>query len=131
MVTNKRKIIGIDFDGTVVTHNYPFVGNDIGAVPVLKKLIDSGCDLVLTTMRCDTDLDDAIKWFYDNKIKLSGIYKHETQEAWTKSPKCYCDILIDDCACGAPLKKDSKISSRKFIDWYKVEEILISEGYIK
>ena len=28
--------IAIDFDGTVVTHEYPKVGRDIGAVPVLK-----------------------------------------------------------------------------------------------
>ena len=32
-------IINLDFDGSVVTHAYPLVGKDIGAVPVLKKLI--------------------------------------------------------------------------------------------
>ena len=32
-------VIGIDFDGTCVTHEFPFVGIDIGAVPVLKELI--------------------------------------------------------------------------------------------
>lgn len=30
--------IAIDFDGTCVTHEYPRVGNNIGAVPVLKKI---------------------------------------------------------------------------------------------
>lgn len=30
--------IVIDFDGTCVTHEFPLVGKDIGAVPVLKKL---------------------------------------------------------------------------------------------
>jgi hypothetical protein len=29
-------IIAVDFDGTCVTHEYPKVGRDIGAVPVLK-----------------------------------------------------------------------------------------------
>ena len=28
----------IDFDGSVVTHAFPHVGKDIGAVPVLKKV---------------------------------------------------------------------------------------------
>ena len=29
-------IIGIDFDGTCVSHEFPLVGNDIGSVSVLK-----------------------------------------------------------------------------------------------
>jgi len=44
-------IVCIDFDGTCVTHDYPRVGKDIGAVSVLKKLVESGCQLVLFTMR--------------------------------------------------------------------------------
>jgi len=30
--------IVIDFDGTCVTHDFPRVGKDIGAEPVLRKL---------------------------------------------------------------------------------------------
>lgn len=32
-------IIAVDFDGTCVTHEFPRVGKDIGAVPVLKELV--------------------------------------------------------------------------------------------
>ena len=32
-------VIALDFDGTVVTHEYPYIGEDIGAVPVLKELV--------------------------------------------------------------------------------------------
>jgi hypothetical protein len=46
-------IIGIDFDGTVVTHDFPKIGKDIGAVPVLRKLVDNGHKLILFTMRSD------------------------------------------------------------------------------
>ena len=35
-------IIGIDFDGTCVKHAFPSIGDDIGAVPVLKELVDNG-----------------------------------------------------------------------------------------
>ena len=35
-------IIAIDFDGTVVTHEYPSVGKDVGAVSVLEDLIYNG-----------------------------------------------------------------------------------------
>lgn len=48
-------IIGIDFDGTVVTHDFPKIGKDIGAVPVLKKLVENGHKLILFTMRSDID----------------------------------------------------------------------------
>ena len=44
-------IIAVDFDGTVVTHAYPHIGNDIGAVPVLRELIGNGCRMILYTMR--------------------------------------------------------------------------------
>ena len=45
----------IDFDGTVVTHDFPAVGKDIGSVPVLKRLVDNGHRLILFTMRSDVE----------------------------------------------------------------------------
>jgi hypothetical protein len=45
--------ICIDFDGTCVTHEFPEVGKDIGAVPVLRKLVEQGHNLILFTMRSD------------------------------------------------------------------------------
>lgn len=128
---NNKLIVGVDFDGTCVTHEFPEVGNEIGAEKVLKELKESGCDIVLTTMRCDKHLDEAIKWFYDRDIQLNGIYHHETQKAWTTSPKCYCHILIDDCSLGAPMKKDTNLSRRPFIDWDIARKQLISKGFIK
>jgi len=35
-------VIAIDFDGTCVTHDFPKVGKDIGAVPVLRELVENG-----------------------------------------------------------------------------------------
>ena len=35
-------ILAVDFDGTCVTHEFPEVGRDIGAVPVLKELVEKG-----------------------------------------------------------------------------------------
>lgn len=32
-------VIAIDFDGTCVSHRFPLIGEDIGAVPVLKALV--------------------------------------------------------------------------------------------
>jgi hypothetical protein len=46
----------IDFDGTCVAHEFPKVGKDIGAVPVLKALVENGHNLILFTMRSELNV---------------------------------------------------------------------------
>jgi len=116
--------ICVDFDGTCVTHDYPNVGKDIGAVPVLKQLTDDGHHLILFTMRSGKELLDAVKWFKDNDITLFGVQKNPTQYSWTDSPKAYGQLYIDDAALGTPLKMDKELSDRPFIDWEQVKNIL-------
>ena len=116
--------IAVDFDGTCVTHEYPKVGKDIGAVPVLKKLTDSGHKIILNTMRSGKELAAAIKWFIDNDIPLFGANENPTQKSWTTSPKVHANLYIDDAAIGCPLIFDHAISSRPFVNWVMVEKIL-------
>lgn len=126
--------ICLDFDGTVVTHEYPYVGKDIGAVPVLKKLVENGNRLILYTMRShrpvrtpfgviDT-LQQAIDWFKENGIPLYGVNTNPGQEEWTDSPKAHGDLTIDDRNTGCPLKDGH-------VDWDAVENWLIDNGYIE
>ena len=65
--------IAVDFDGTCVTHDYPRVGKDIGAIPVLKALVQKGHKLILWTMRSGIGLEAAVNWFKENDIPLYGI----------------------------------------------------------
>lgn len=138
--------INIDFDGTCVTHSFPEVGNDIGSVPVLKRLVAEGHNLILFTMRSDAQeeqimedgykihagdfLQQAVDWFTENKITLYGIQSNPTQSSWTTSPKSYGQLMIDDSALGCPLKYDLKLSNRPFVDRGKVEEWLENNGVI-
>ena len=134
-------VIAIDFDGTCVSHEFPHMGKDIGAVPVLKALVENGHQLILWTMRSDreflspsgddsiidikgTFLTDAVNWFKENGIPLWGIQRNPTQINWTTSPKCYAQLYIDDAALGCPLKFDPNISKNSFVDWEKVYELL-------
>ncbi len=55
--------IAVDFDATCVTDNYPDVGEDIGAAPVLRELAEKGHQLILWTMRSGADLALAVSWF--------------------------------------------------------------------
>lgn len=135
----KEKIIlAIDFDGTCVTHKYPKVGRDIGAVPVLKKLVENDHKLMLWTMRGNkptsegvNTLQDAVDWFKNNDIPLWGINENPDQKAsgWTNSNKQYAQMYIDDTALGCPLMYDWGIE-KPFIDWVKVEIELTKMGLI-
>ena len=122
-------IIAIDFDGACTTHEFPKIGKDIGAVPVLKALVAKGHNLILFTMRSDrsssklnpldtsidSDLKDyltqAIKWFEDNEIKLHSAQVNPSQKFWTTSPKCYADLYIDDAGLGIPLLQNTYLGS--------------------
>ncbi len=127
--------IVIDFDGTCVTHEFPLVGKDIGAIGVLRDLVDAGHKLILFTMRCDnkkketTHLTDAVDWVQQNNIPLYGIQSNPTQKYWTSSPKAYGDVYIDDAALGCPLIYPEN-GERPYVDWKIVKEILIRMGIL-
>ena len=123
------KWIAIDFDGTCVTHEFPNIGKDIGAVPVLRELVEKGCRLILFTMRSGKYLEDASTWFAANEIKLAGLQTNPGQKVWTQSPKAYAELYIDDAGLGCPLKTDS-LSERPYVDWGKVREELVRLGYL-
>ena len=119
--------IVIDFDGTVVSHEFPKIGKEIGALPVLRELVAAGHNLILFTMRSDMDekvvdglkhdgiidvqgnhLTEAVNWFNERDIPLYGIQTNPTQFLWTSSPKAYGQIIIDDAALGCPLLQNFK-----------------------
>jgi hypothetical protein len=122
--------IAIDFDGTVVTHEYPKIGQDIGAVPVLKKLASRGHLLILNTMRSGEQLQEAIQWFSDNRISLYGVNRDPGQEKWTKSPKVFANLYIDDAALGCPLVFNHNMCNRPFVDWESINEWMTGAGII-
>ena len=148
-------IIAIDFDGTCVTHEFPKVGKDIGAAPVLKELIENGHQLILFTMRSDVVnptgegnelhlesgnyLTDAVNWFKENEIPLYGIQSNPTQHTWTTSPKAYAQLYIDDAALGCPLLHGEFADNgekylrylRPHVDWFEVKDYLLANGIIE
>ncbi len=141
-------VIAIDFDGTCVTHEFPNIGKEVGAVPVLKELVENGHKLILFTMRGDrltggdtgdesiSDLtgeflQDAVNWFKRKDIPLYGIQENPTQKMWTSSPKAYAELYIDDAALGCPLIYDNDYSQRPFVDWHRVRDILVAKNIIK
>lgn len=123
-------VIAIDFDGTCVTNDYPYIGKGIGAVPVLKRIVEKGHRIILYTMRDNERLKDAEQWFESNNIPLWGVNNNPEQKKWSSSPKIYAHLYIDDAALGVPLKLNKKISDTYFVDWEKVEIFLRENGII-
>jgi hypothetical protein len=126
-----KTYICVDFDGTLVTHDYPEVGKELpGAVETCQALIADGHQLILWTMRSGKELQDAVQWCFERGITLVGVNKNPTQESWTASPKAYASIYIDDLSLGCPLLFDKFFSDRPFADWVEIKKLLISRGLL-
>jgi hypothetical protein len=115
-------IIAIDFDGTCVTHEYPYIGRDIGAQEVLLRLVANRHKLILWTMRSGRALTEAQVWFEKNGIPLFGVNENPDQKEWTTSPKAYATLYIDDAALGAPVIQNG--TERAYLDWETARKYL-------
>lgn len=93
--------IAVDFDGTIVTHEYPQIGEERPfAVETLKMLISDRHRLILWTVREGKLLEDAVEWCRERGIEFYAVnkdYPEEKQEGnqhYTRKPKV--DVWIDD-----------------------------------
>ena len=127
----KNNIIAVNFDGTIVTHMYPAIGNDVpNAIKVLHKLQEQGIQLILWTMRSGPQLQEAVDYCTNKGITFWGINENPAQSEWTSSPKAYAPIYIDDAALGCPLLSDKSGSGRPMVNWRDVEAILQRQGIL-
>lgn len=117
-------IAGIDFDGTLVDHRFPDIGEDVpGAFPWLRRYQAAGAKLVLWTMRSDgrpdgtSPLADAVVHCRARGIEFWGVNQNHEQRSWTLSPKVYAHVYIDDAAACCPLRQNPRVGGRPFVDW--------------
>lgn len=123
-------VIAIDFDGTIVTHEYPSVGKPVKlAKEVIKMLLDNGHRCFLYTMRDGSELMDAIEYCQDNELQMWGW--NESPEQFSESPKQYATFYIDDAAVGCPLIYDKNVSRRPFVDWYVMAQYFTRMGLLE
>jgi hydroxymethylpyrimidine pyrophosphatase-like HAD family hydrolase len=92
-------IIAVDFDGTIVEHRYPGIGEEVpDAINVLKKLIADGHVLILWTYRSGEELRQAVKHCKRNGLVFHAVNNNFEDEEFdlTYSRKIYADMYIDD-----------------------------------
>ena len=92
--------IAVDFDGTIVEHEYPKIGKPIPfAIDVLKKLqYEDHHMLILWTVREGTLLDEAIEYCKNKGLEFYAVNKNFPEETLEPgiSRKIVADIYIDD-----------------------------------
>lgn len=116
-----RYIIAVDFDGTIVDHQYPEVGGPVpGAIKWLREFQMSGASLILWTMRSGEELDTAVDYCRACGVTFWGVNRNPGQHMWTDSPKAYAHAYIDDAAFGCPLRENPRSGGRPWVDWDQV-----------
>lgn len=107
--------IAVDFDGTIVEHDYPAIGKEkLFAFQVLKELQKRGFLLILWTYRAGKELDEAVEFCKNNGIEFYAVNKNYPEEVIDEniSRKINADIYIDDKNLGG------------FHEWSEVWQII-------
>jgi hypothetical protein len=113
------KVVAVDFDGTIVRHAYPKIGEPVPlAVEGLQMFQQKGWKIILHTMRGGDYLQAAVNYLENAGIELYGLNENPTQKHWTESTKCYAPLYIDDAAIGCPLIYPP--GERAFVDWMAI-----------
>lgn len=97
--------IAVDFDGTVVTHRYPEIGEELPfATETLRMLIKDHHRLILWTVREGKLLQDAIDWCHERGVDFWAVNRDYPEEEVEKnnhfSRKLKVDYFIDDRGIG-------------------------------
>jgi len=91
--------IAVDFDGTIVEHEYPKIGKEkLFAFRTLKELEKQGVRLILWTFRTGKELEEAVEYCRNNGIEFYAVNRNYPEEVVdeTVSRKIDADIYIDD-----------------------------------
>ena len=93
--------IAVDFDGTIVEHRYPEIGEELPfATDTLKMLIRDHHRLILWSVREGKLLDDAVNWCKERGVEFYAINRDYPEETTDNNPyfsrKLKADLFIDD-----------------------------------
>lgn len=95
-------VIAVDFDGTIVEHNYPEIGREIpGAIESLKNLSQRN-KIILWTVREGKRLDEAIEFCAKRGLTFYAVNSDSPGMEWDGrgSRKLRADVFIDDANLG-------------------------------
>ena len=91
--------IAVDFDGTIVEHEYPKIGKEkLFAFRTLRELEKKGARLILWTFRTGKELEEAVEYCRTNGVEFYAVNKNYPEEVVddSVSRKIDADVYIDD-----------------------------------
>ena len=91
--------IAVDFDGTIVEHQYPEIGKEmLFAFETLRELHKLKHQLILWTYRSGQELENAVEFCRKNGIEFYAVNKNYPEEKWDDElpRKLQADVFIDD-----------------------------------
>lgn len=92
--------IAVDFDGTLVEHRYPDIGEDIlFSFETVKQLQKLGHKIILWTYRAGKELDEAVDYCRKKGVEFYAVncsYPDEEYVEGEISRKVDADMFIDD-----------------------------------
>lgn len=91
-------LIAVDFDGTIVEHEYPRIGRERPfAIVTLKKIQAEGHRLVLWTYREGLELQEAIDWCAQRGLEFDCVNSDDPLQSEPRGPrKINAEMYIDD-----------------------------------
>lgn len=99
MLNEEERTIAVDFDGTIVEHAYPEIGEEmLFAFATLRALRERGHRLILWTIREGELLEEAVAYCRENGVEFYAVnssYPEEDLET-ADGRKIMADIFIDD-----------------------------------
>ena len=113
--------IAVDFDGTIVTHEYPKIGKEIPfAIDTLNRLQKyPDILLILWTVREGAQLDEAVEYCRERGLEFYAVNKNypEENKEYPEPRKLKADLFIDDRNLGG------------LPDWGIIYRMIVSKKY--
>ena len=91
--------IAVDFDGTIVEHQYPEIGKEkLFAFEALREMQKRGFKLILWTVRSGNELEEAVEFCRNKGVEFYAVNKNYPEEMIDENfvRKIEADIYIDD-----------------------------------
>ena len=74
-------VIALDFDGTIVEHKYPAIGEEIPfATETIRMLIAERHKVILWSVREGKLLDEAVNWCRERGIEFYAVNRDYPEE---------------------------------------------------
>lgn len=93
---SRKVIVAVDFDGTIVEHEYPYIGHLRKDAADTLRWLHTWAHIIIWTCRSGDDLAEMREFLDNANIPYDSINENAPFSSFQPSPKIFYDLLIDD-----------------------------------